>query len=97
MIGKICSEETKAKILSSKMGIPKSGETKAKMAAWERYEETRAKMSASQMGNSNSKNQPSSIKIQVRDLETNISTTYDSMHAAARALNIGHKIISNFF
>ena len=34
------------------------------------------------------KNQPNSIKIEVLDLETNISTTYDSMNAAARALNI---------
>lgn len=39
---------------------------------------------------------PSSIKIEVIDLELNIKTTYDSMLAATRALNINSTIISNY-
>jgi hypothetical protein len=54
-------------------------------------------MSASKMGNSNSKNNPNSIKIQVTDLELNTSTIYNSMGEAARALNIDVRIISTYF
>ncbi len=43
------------------------------------------------------KNQPNSIKIEVLDLETNISTTYDSMHAVAKAINTRHSSISDYF
>jgi hypothetical protein len=50
--------------------------------------ETRAKISASQ---------PNSIKLEVLDLETNISTTYDSTSEAARALNIAQSRISMYF
>ena len=39
---------------------------------------------------------PSSIKIKVIDLELNIKTTYDSMLAATRALNINSTIISKY-
>jgi len=39
-------------------------------------------------GKKNTGSQPTAKKIKVQDLETNISTTYDSMNAAARALNI---------
>ena len=49
------------------------------------------------MGNSNSKNNPNSIKIQVTDLELNTSTIYNSMGEAARALNIDVRIISRYF
>lgn len=54
-------------------------------------------MSASKMGNSNAKNLPNSLKIQVIDLETNISTTYDSISAAERALNLNYGIITKYF
>ncbi len=60
-------------------------------------EETLGKMSASKMGNYNAKNQPNSLKIQVTDLETNISTTYDSIRAAERALNLNYGIITKYF
>jgi hypothetical protein len=46
------------------------------------------------MGNTNSKNQPSSQKIQVTDLETGISTVYNSIRETARALNIFHNSIN---
>jgi hypothetical protein len=40
---------------------------------------------------------PNNIKIQVTDLETNVSTTYHSIHTAARALNIPQSRISMYF
>jgi len=49
------------------------------------------------MGNSNSKNQPNSIKIQETDLELNTSTINNSMGEAARALNIDVRIFSTYF
>ncbi len=54
-------------------------------------------MSASKMGNSYSKNQPNSLKIVVTDLELDTKTTYNSIRAAAKALNIQHSIISKYF
>ncbi len=36
------------------------------------------------------------MQIEVTDLETNITTSYDSMGAAARALNISKSCISKF-
>lgn len=46
---------------------------------------------------SNYINHPNSIKIVVTDLELNTITNYASVHAAARALGIGHNTISNYF
>ena len=46
---------------------------------------------------SNYINHPSSIKIEVTDLELNTITSYTSIHSVARALGIGHNTISNFF
>jgi hypothetical protein len=60
-------------------------------------EETRANISASLIGNSNGKNQPNSIKIEVTDLQTGISTSYISMREAARALNILQSSIIRYF
>ena len=62
-----------------------------------RAEETKAKMSASMMGNSNGKIQPNSIKIVVTDLELDTKTTYNSICAAAKALNIHPGRISEYF
>lgn len=53
-------------------------------------------MSVSKKGNSNSKNPSRAIKIEVTDLELNTKTTYDSMGAAAIALNIDNRAISNY-
>lgn len=41
--------------------------------------------------------QPNRMKITVTDLHTNISTTYDSMGLAARALGINDTVISRYF
>jgi hypothetical protein len=56
--------------------------------------ETKAKLAASMIGNSNSSNQPNAVKIEVLDLETNLTTTYDTIGEAARALNISQSSIS---
>jgi group I intron endonuclease len=93
-LGSNQSEESRVKISASMKGIPKSDEAKAKMSAAKlgskKSEETRAKMSASKKGNTYAKNHPNSIKIEVMDLETNISTVYNSIREAARALNCTH-------
>jgi len=63
-------------------------------------EATRAKMSESKKGENNpmfGKNQPSSQKIEVTDLQTGISTSYISMSEAARALNFPLSGISMYF
>jgi len=78
------SDKTRAKMSADRKGIQKS-------------EETRAKMSASKMANSNGKNHPNSLKIQVTDIEFNSSTLYNSMNEAARALNIPQSRISLYF
>lgn len=51
-------------------------------------EEHKANLSAAMVGKQSGKNQPHAIKIQVTDLELDISTMYDSMNEAARAFNI---------
>jgi hypothetical protein len=58
-----------------------------------RSEETRACM----MGNSNGKNQPSSQKIEVTDLEEKTTTSYNSINEAARALDINPRRITDYF
>jgi hypothetical protein len=49
------------------------------------------------IGNTNGQNHPNSVKIQVTDLELNTKTIYNSMRAAARALNIQQSSISKYF
>ncbi len=48
-------------------------------------------------GKNNSKNQPSSQKIEVTDLELKTKTTFGSIRAAARALNIPQSRITKYF
>jgi hypothetical protein len=63
-------------------------------------ENSRTKMSASQIDNSNSKNQPNAVKIEVLDLgasPTDITTIFHSIREAGKALNINHSIISEYF
>jgi len=50
-------------------------------------DDTRKKMSLSQKGHKGSTNHPRAKKIMVTDLVTNISTCYDSINLAAKALN----------
>jgi group I intron endonuclease len=84
MFGKTQSEETRAQMSASHMGRKRS-------------EEDKANISASKMGNSYGKNQPNALKIQVTDLELNTKTTYNSIRAAARALNINYGVITTYF
>ena len=96
MTGRSHSEETRSKISSSKKGSKHSEETRAKMSsvkAGEKHymfglkhsDETRAKMSSFRK------------EIEVTDLTLNITTRYDSISAAALALNIRKSTISNYF
>jgi len=82
------------KIAGSPLGSKRSEETRAKISATRKgilkSEETKAKISAS-ISAYHSK------KIEVLDLETNISTTYDSIRAAARALNCHESSIRQYF
>ena len=43
-----------------------------------------------------SKSQPSGIEVEVTDLETNTTTSYHAIRAAARALNIDKRYIENY-
>ncbi len=86
MSGRNHSEASRAKISASMTGfgkgIQKSDEHKAKISA---------SMNAYQASN------PNCIKIEVTDIELNTKTTYNSIHEAARALNINHCVISAYF
>jgi hypothetical protein len=48
------------------------------------------------IGNTNSKNQPNSQKIEVTDLEQKTTINYDSFSEAARALGIRWTVIKNY-
>jgi len=55
------------------------------------------KISDAMVGNTNSQNQSNSQEIQVFDEKTNQTTTYNSIREAARALNIKHTTIVQYF
>jgi hypothetical protein len=101
-LGSFTSEETRAKLSASMMGknnpmFGKTGENHPSFGKT-RSEEARAKMSASKIGNSYGKNQPHAQKIEVTDLELDTKTTYSSIKAAARDLNLpSHNTITNYF
>lgn len=99
LFGKNHSEKTRAKISGIHKGRILSEKTRAKISAANQNpsEETRSKMSASKMGNSNGKNQPNSLKIEVTDFELNTKTTFGSICEAARALNCDHSSITSYF
>jgi group I intron endonuclease len=89
-IGYKHSEESKFKISKGLMGDknPNYGKN--------RSEETRVKISVSMKGNY-SMNRPTAQKIEVTDLQTGISISYNSMGQAAKALNILPSSISSYF
>lgn len=60
-------------------------------------EEVRAKISASRRANPCGNSQSSCQKIEVLDIETNITSRYNSINEAARALNIHNFSISQYF
>jgi group I intron endonuclease len=82
--GRKCSVETRGKISAAMLGRKDS-------------EEMLAKKSAYMMGNTNGRNQPNAQKIEVLDLEKNISTIFNSIGEAAKALNIYGARISDYF
>jgi group I intron endonuclease len=84
-LGREHSEKSRAKMSVSKKGenSPMFGKTHS--------EKTISKNTASRAS------PPNSIKIEVLDLETKISTSYDSIGAASRALNISLSSISMYF
>jgi group I intron endonuclease len=97
----------------SSLGYKHSAESRAKMSASTLgrifSEEHKTKISAAMksiaLGRNKNHNSISNltlgrrkmIKISVLDLETNISTVYNYIGAAAKALNIHHSIISAYF
>jgi group I intron endonuclease len=99
LFGKNHSEETKNKISESIKGKshPMFGKTHS--------EETRTKMSDSKTGENHPNYGKSkyegagtpSQKIEVFDKETNLTTPYDSIHSAAKALDIPRNSISKYF
>jgi group I intron endonuclease len=95
------SEETKAKFFLRKH----SEETRRKMSESKKgnnnpikaqSEETRNKISVSRKANLSGSSQPSSQKIEVLDLETNITTRYDSMREASGALNVNLSSVGQY-
>jgi len=60
-------------------------------------EESKTKISDAMVGNTNNKNPPTSQKIEVLDKDNNKTTTYESIRAAARALNINKSVIDKYF
>jgi group I intron endonuclease len=90
-LAKTSSEETRAKISASLKGISLSDEHKAKISAYMMGNKNHNSISNLTLG------RRKMIKISVLDLETNISTVYNSIGAAAKALNIPQAIISQFF
>jgi group I intron endonuclease len=86
------------KIAGSSLGYKHSEEARAKMKKKKHSEETKKKMSEAHKGKP--KPEGSGLppqQIQVLDLDTNETTSYSSIHAAARALNIKQSIISRYF
>lgn len=90
------TEETRAKMSEAQKGenhpmFGKTGKDNPRFGKTHSVE-AKAKISAFQATHTQSK----SVKIQVTDIKTNISTTYHSMNAAARALNILQSIITRY-
>lgn len=103
------SEKTIIKISDALKGKPNSEERKAKLRNRIVSEETKAKLSAASLeqfsiplwGHEEARlkmsiSHPNNITVEVTDIETNISTTYHSTNAAARALNIPQSRISMY-
>lgn len=92
MSGRTHSEETLAKMSAAHIGSKKSQDTKLKMSAAQlgskKSEESKLK---------NALSSRTSIKIEVTDLETNISTIYNSLNQASKALKCSHMVISQYF
>jgi group I intron endonuclease len=108
-LGRKYSEETRSKMSDAQKGIPKpklkgipkSEEIRAKISTSLKgilkSEQHKTALAVAMVGNTNSKNHPNSQKIEVQDLQKNQKITYDSIHEAARALDIRQCSISKYF
>lgn len=101
-LGRKHSEEVKAKMSVAAHGRKHSEETRKKISdantGAKRTDETRKKISDSTKGRpkpAGSGRPPH--KIEVFDIKNNSTTIYDSIQAAARALDIKQSIISTYF
>jgi group I intron endonuclease len=100
MSGRTHSDESRQKISDAKKGENNP------MFGKKHSDETKQKMSDAQQGNTHGFKKGQSRyegsgrplqAIEVTDVQTNQTTTYDSIHEAARALNLpNHKTISNY-
>ena len=97
LFGKTHTEETRAKMAAANKG------NKNRLGK-SHTEETKAKMREANLGENNpmfGKARPEgagspSLAIEVTDVKTNETTTYDSLSAAARALNINKSTIGKY-
>lgn len=108
MFGKLHSEETLAFMSRTHLGKKISEETRKKisealkgeknhMFGKKQSEEILKKMSASLRGRKKPElSGKAPVKIEVVDIKNNITTRYDSISAAALALNIGQSTISKY-
>lgn len=85
-LGFYLSEESKAKISSSKKGILREKFT----------EEHKTALSNALKGKNKGENSPLSRKVLVTNVLTNESNIYPSMRTAALSLNIGYAVVTNF-
>jgi group I intron endonuclease len=101
-LGRKHSDETRKKISDTTRGVKKSGETKMKISdslkGVLKSEQTKGKISVAMLGKPKieGSGRPSQ-QISVIDNKTNQTTTYDSIRAAARALNIHKGVIDMYF
>nr|QID02852.1 GIY-YIG endonuclease [Orbilia oligospora] len=84
IFGKTHSEETRAKQSAAMKGRTHSAETRKKIS------ETKKGIARPEKAGKPAQ------KIEVFDIENNITTIYDSMHEAARETNIKYSVISMF-
>jgi group I intron endonuclease len=95
--GKILLEETKAKMAAAALGRQHHEETIGKMRAAKlgktHTEETRAKLRAAALNRE--KPAVPGIRVEITDLQTKLTTTYDSIRKAADAINSDIKTILN--
>jgi group I intron endonuclease len=102
------TEESRAKISACQKGIPIPEATRAKISAAKmgikKSEETKAKMSAAHLGSKKSEESKlksllssrTRIEIEVIDLETNVTSIYNSLRGAAIELGSNHTTLGRY-
>jgi len=95
MSGRQHSEKTKQIMSDAKKGKTLSDETKTRISDAAKKSDNSGRFKSGQQ-RAEGAGMPSQI-IEVTDILNNQTTTYDSIHEAARALNINHTNISKYF